>query len=238
MSIYVNLRIRRNLKDREFKVLDKFDSRIPLAEGFIRDGIVDWRRFGAQTPRLVFVLRDPHCDTPARWSLSELISIGNHSSEIGTWLSIAKWLSALRGETFSGNDPVKKAELFSCVSVVNLKKTYGGYPTDIVKLDSFVSEFKDLLHDQFAVYKDVPTVFVCCGRDGKDLKHSVFNLFKSVFDAEEWVSCDDNMILLWGHCIAIDFRHPANSKKRDSDRFVDLVTRAAEKLKAELPEGY
>ncbi|MBK8130801.1 MAG: hypothetical protein IPK53_18475 [bacterium] len=167
-----------NLQDQEAALMARF--RLAHANenylNFIQDGIVNHEQYLHASPKIVFLLREPHWETKDEDTRREFSMISDLSEGVRNrkdwrnWHIIVRWASALLdGNSISWEDlrplsldnEFRKKQL-NRVAIVNIKKSGGARSLNWATFIEYAKRHKKLVTDQIELYS--PDVIVCSGR--------------------------------------------------------------------------
>jgi hypothetical protein len=180
-------------------------SQQPLHQGhcFIKDGIIDRKRWDSATPHVLFLLKEARHEEPdPTWDLREFIrEMGPYGP---TWKNAAHWCYAIHHIANGAlrRFPVEKpaldeaAELFLASAVVNIKKSGGTPRSNSDDLGKYGQTDGALIKNQIEL---IDPDIVVCGYTWPYVKHV-------------WPEADDagyDGVRRVGRRVFIDFWHPA-----------------------------
>jgi len=135
-----------------------------LTPRFVKDGVADGGSFLRAARRVVLLLKEPHSDRGG-WDFRETVLDGPKGQ--ATWWNAARWSLLLQSSDTPSWDDVRQQDrmtqrdILKSVAIVNLKKTLGGPSSVRREIHTFVTEYREFLRRQVALYE--PHVTLLCG---------------------------------------------------------------------------
>ncbi len=161
------------IKEKEAVLFDQWEKN---RKGFVFDGVVSEEDYLKSKIKLCFVLKEVNDKDGGGWDLREYIKNGARKQ---SWDNITRWVKCIRNinleykwvELANVVEDERKSFLRS-ISVMNLKKTPGGYTSIKASFNKVVFQDKEYIQKQYAIYS--PDITICCGT-GWEMR-SVLNL--------------------------------------------------------------
>jgi hypothetical protein len=149
------------LRQRENRIFDKYRK---LGEVIIPDGALG-EDYESANPRLLIILKEPN-DLDRSWARSggDIRDFGRkHESRGATWNTLARWSAFVENPRLDFDQVSIRAKqerlaLLRRIAVVNLKKIPGGSVSRPNTIKKAAEEHRELLLEQFAVYKPNITI--------------------------------------------------------------------------------
>ena len=151
-----------SLNAKENRLFAKWKTR---DEFFVPDGVVDDSAYSNSDKKLVFILKEINSGEFG-FDLREYLKEDNARPQ--TWDNITRWVVGIRNlkadlhwnklEDISKEDRINTLK---SICAMNLRKLRGGYTSDSKKLAEYVSDNKEDLNKQYALYD--PDLTICCG---------------------------------------------------------------------------
>lgn len=113
--------------EREQELFERWAS--DVRNGFVRDGVACEETYRESTPKILFVLKDPHDPSGSDGDLREYMRNG---ATAYTWNNITRWVEGIRNlpndtpwEVLEYIDEERRQEALRTIAAVNLKKKPG-----------------------------------------------------------------------------------------------------------------
>lgn len=169
----------------------------------IDDGIVDEDAYLSAPKKILYLLKE--ANGGKAWSLRKYLSEGGRAQ---TWDNIARWTEAifrieeeLPWEYWVQNRELRRKEFLRKIGAVNVKKTSGGYISNMGEVYNAAIKNGEILSRQISLYK--PDILICCGT-GQIFVDAVYSNEKTWSMTSRGVP-----YFLDGEMVVIDFSHPA-----------------------------
>lgn len=174
--------------------------------GFVKDGIIDHKRWSAATVKVLFLLKEAYSDpdNPSDWDLRVLLRENWKGPKGVLFWNCAYWAYAAQhiSDTATPELPQNEqsysqaTECFLSTAVLNVKKSSGKTNSDLEEIKKYAQLDGDLLKKQIDIIN--PDIIIC-GYTWEAVQHlwpTASILYDLVFQAENKVF--------------VDFWHPAN----------------------------
>ena len=218
------------IKEEEEKLFNEWKL---IRPGFCPDGIVEEQNYLDSNPKIMFVLKEVNKE----FNLKDKLKNPEFKRKF-TWDNIARWTYGIKNLDkdiqwieLEKNEFITKIrkELLSTICIINIKKSYGGYKTDINELKKIAEQDKIFLKNQFQIYyKELstrPDLIICCGTS------KIFNRLVDIPDKNKcgttskgikYIRYDNNKFLILYH-------HP-EARVKDNLLFYGLIDAIKELL--------
>ena len=173
-------------------------------EGFVFDGVISEQEYLKSNLKLCFVLKEVNGLGGGGWDLREFIRSGARSQ---TWNNIVRWVTCARNIKTNVNwsdleeiDDTRRKNVLSSICAMNLKKSPGGHTTEKASFNAAVTEDKEFIQKQYAIYR--PDITICCGT-GWELRWALDLNEEEVFETSrgiKWFMNKDNKpVFIYAH---------------------------------------
>ena len=146
----------------ENRLLDEWAS---CVSGFVRDGVVNHKKYCGASVKLLFVLKEVNGN--AVKDLRERLREGGRNQ---TWNVVSRWTEGILNlekdyiwEELSENNDERRKEYLQYICAINMKKTAGKDVADNSKIYESATNNSEKLKEQILLYK--PDIVICCGTD-------------------------------------------------------------------------
>ena len=202
-----------NLFDKWIKThLDLYERDNMSSPYFVRDGIINEKKFEAQKERILFICKEPNDPDPDKsWDFRDWWKKGiqfSFSHRIAEWAYFLLEAAEGRDPSFQGTHYAKKKEALQSIAFMNLKKTGGGGAANYQEILRHVNRTEDLLRRQIQIID--PTLIITCfpGDEYGDVWPALFEDHSSI----NWCHSgyEEQKIARWNEkCRILEFVHPS-----------------------------
>ncbi len=153
---------------------------------FVKDGVVDAQAFEMASPSVLFLLKEVNDPGPdgGGWDLRKFLREGARPA---TWDNVCRWLRGINNlpddipwSELTNVTAANSAEILASIAAMNMKKSPGGYTTDVPAFWGAVRKDAEFLREQFSLYS--ADLVICCGSVVSD----VFKAFMKPKSASGW----------------------------------------------------
>lgn len=150
---------------------------------FVRDGIVDEKKYQNSKPRLLFVLKEVNDEGGGGWNLCELLVTANRAQ---TWNNLARWIKGIKNlpEPMDWKDleiitQEIRADALSYGAFMNIKKSPGGHTADGNEVERIGLEDAEFIKEQISIYD--PNLIICCGSAVGSTLEKIYDIKQSAW---------------------------------------------------------
>lgn len=140
----------------------------------VTDGIVDENQYLSSKYKILYVMKE--VNGKGAWDLKDFVNQGGRWQ---TWDNVARRTQGIlnldteyRWEDLSVNNKERRLTYLKKIGSINLKKTGGGYTSNIKEISKAAMENREIIKNQIDLYK--PDLIICCG-SGEDLVNAIYD---------------------------------------------------------------
>ncbi|PKP35390.1 MAG: hypothetical protein CVU00_02615 [Bacteroidetes bacterium HGW-Bacteroidetes-17] len=162
----------------EIKNVENYFAELRKADkSIIKDGIVNHEKYKAINIKLLWILKEPHCNNGGGWAMKEHLSspkgLINRTDDFkwkntyklmmlctwGIFRDFQSWKKSLDDWSKLGSE--KLLEVFNDIALINIKKTLGGSASKNRQIKNAFNTNKELIVMQIKEYE--PDIIICGG---------------------------------------------------------------------------